>query len=93
MISMLDVKLHSSRANYRIKIQGILDPKWQAWFDGFEIISQGGKVTLLQGTVRDQAALHGLLNKIAALGLPLILVERVMIDEGFFDKEKEHASN
>ena len=91
--SMLDTKRYSSRAKYRIKIKGILDPKWQAWFDGFEIITQDGSVTLLQGTVRDQAALHGFLNKIARLGLPLLLVEFVMIDESTREKEKAHASS
>jgi hypothetical protein len=33
--------------------------------------------TLFYGTIEDQAALHGTLNKIRDLGLPLILVQRL----------------
>ena len=33
--------------------------------------------TMLQGQVTDQAALHGLLNKIRDLGLPLVSLTQV----------------
>jgi hypothetical protein len=62
---------------YQIKVKGILDRKWSDWFDGFTITHQPEDDTLLVGTVRDQAALHGLLNKIRDLGLPLLMVQRI----------------
>jgi len=61
---------------YRIRVRGNLDQRWSDWFDGFCITPQAGDETLLAGPVADQAALHGLLNKIRDLGLPLLLVKR-----------------
>ena len=66
---------------YRIRVRGILDEKWSDWFDGFTIKPQVDDETLLAGPVADQAALHGLLNKIRDLGLPLLSVERVKSEE------------
>jgi hypothetical protein len=62
---------------YRIQVKGILDCKWSDWFDGFVITPQPDDETLLVGTVKDQAALHGLLAKIRDLGLPLLTVQRI----------------
>jgi hypothetical protein len=39
------------------------------------------KETLLTGPIIDQAALHGILNKIRDLGLPLLSVKQVEIEE------------
>ena len=62
-------------STYCIHVKGRLDLKWEDWFDGFEITYTNGD-TLLQGTVPDQAALHGILTKINNLGLALISVNR-----------------
>jgi len=66
---------------YQIKIKGFLDDKWSDWFDGFTITHQGESETLLIGPVRDQGALHGMLAKIRDLGLPLISVECLPVEE------------
>ena len=63
-------------ALYEIKVQGHLDPSWSSWLDGLTIEPKAHGETLLTGPVRDQAALHGLLNKIRDLGLPLLGVEK-----------------
>lgn len=63
-------------AIYEIKIRGHLDHSWSSRLDGMAIEVQAHGETLLIGPVRDQAALHGLLNKIRDLGLPLLGVER-----------------
>ena len=64
---------------YQIKIQGRLEERWSRWFDDMDIsaISQtsGPTVTILSGIVADQAALHGLLNRIRDLGIPLLSVQ------------------
>lgn len=60
---------------YSIRLGGSLDLKWSEWFDGFKITYQE-EDTILTGFVRDQAALHGLMNKIRDLGLPIIYVQR-----------------
>jgi len=64
---------------YQIHVKGRLDQKWKDWFNGFEITYTNGD-TLLQGTVPDQAALHGILAKINDLGLPIISVESLEPD-------------
>ncbi len=66
-------------AAYQIKIQGRLDEKWSGFFDGMRITIESSPhqvtLTTLTGTVMDQAGLHGMLNQIRDLGLPLVLVE------------------
>ena len=64
-------------AVYCIRVKGLLDEKWSDWFDGFTIVPQADDETLLTGPLADQAALHGLLNKIRDIGLPLLSVKRV----------------
>jgi hypothetical protein len=65
-------------ACYELRVQGVLDPRWSAWFDGLTVTSEpDGATTLIAGPVIDQAALHGLLAKIRDLGLPLLEVRRL----------------
>jgi hypothetical protein len=63
-------------SNYEIRVQGHLDARWAAWFDGLCLAHQSDGTTLIQGSVVDQAALHGLIGKVRDLGLPLIAVVR-----------------
>jgi hypothetical protein len=60
---------------YEIRVQGVLDRTWSDWFDGFTITPLPDGETLLVGRVADQAALHGILDKIGELGLPILLVK------------------
>jgi hypothetical protein len=66
---------------YQITVEGLLDDKWSQWFEGMEVTPQPGGETLLTGPVTDQAALHGLLQKIRDLGLPLVSVGPVGIED------------
>ncbi|MCB0112246.1 MAG: hypothetical protein KDE53_40260 [Caldilineaceae bacterium] len=66
---------------YRITIQGRLDPQWSAWFDGLTIRCDGDGRTVLEGSIADQPALHGVIKKIRNLGLPLLTVTPVDGDE------------
>ncbi len=59
---------------YEIRIQGHLDGRWAAWFDGLSLTRESDGTTVIHGSVLDQAALHGLLGKVRDLGLPLIAV-------------------
>jgi hypothetical protein len=65
----------------QIRIRGHLDQRWTSWFDGLSLTHDGDGTTLLQGHVADEAALHGLLNKVRDMGLPLVSVTRRGPDE------------
>jgi hypothetical protein len=54
-----------------IRIRGQIDRDWSDWIGGLTITHTGGDETVLTGSVRDQAALYGLLSRLADLGLPL----------------------
>ncbi len=64
----------AERRMYHIRVQGNLDRKWVGWFEGFALTCTGDGETVMVGSVADQAALYGVLVKINALGLPLLLV-------------------
>ncbi len=59
---------------YEIKIKSHLDPHWSDWFAGLKLVHLEGDQTLLAGLLPDQAALHGLLERIRQLNLTLISV-------------------
>lgn len=61
------------KGKVKIKVEGILDSKWQDWFEGMEI-SYEEENTILKGTVSDESHLHGILNRIRDLNLKLISV-------------------
>jgi hypothetical protein len=65
-------------ACYEIRVDGVLEAGWSAWFDGLRVTGDDrlGQ-TVIAGPVADQAALHGLLTKVRDLGLPLISVQRM----------------
>ncbi len=64
-------------AVYVIRVGGHLESHWAEWFDGLSVAGDEGGETTITGRVRDQAALHGLLNKVRDLGLPLLSVHRI----------------
>ena len=61
---------------YEIRLTGHLDAHWAAWFDGLTVGHEGDGTTLISGPIADQAALHGLLQRVRDLGLPLVSVTR-----------------
>jgi hypothetical protein len=68
---------HHSPGRYEIRLSGHLDSRWAAWFDGLRLTNESDGTTIIHGPVVDQAALHGLLQKVRDLGLPLISVTQV----------------
>ncbi len=59
------------------RVKGALSPDWQEWFEPLAIsarVEQGQPILVLTGGLPDQAALHGALQKLYALGLPLLSV-------------------
>ena len=66
-------------SHYEIRVKGILDRRWAAWFEDLQV-SSDGEETVIAGPVADQAALHGLLTKVRDLGLFLISVRHLDSD-------------
>lgn len=64
-------------ARYRLRVQGRLGPEWAVCFGGLSLRWEAPGETVLEGQVVDQAALHGLLNTIRDLNLPLLEVLRL----------------
>ena len=62
---------------YEIRVEGHLSERWSAWFEGLTIHPDQRGETVLSGSFVDQAALFGALNKIHALNLTLIAVNRL----------------
>ena len=55
--------------------------QWAAWFEGLTITLEANGDTVLTGPVVDQAALYGLLRKTRDLGMPLVSVNRLQVQE------------
>jgi hypothetical protein len=63
-------------SRYEIRVRGRLGRGTLERFPGFEAEAKPAQ-TVLRGAVRDQAALHGLLDQLESLGLELLEVRRV----------------
>lgn len=75
-------------AKYRIQVRGELDPRWSDRLGGMSISveHQSGQkaVTTLTGSLRDQAALSGVMNTLHELHLPVVSVSCL-------DEETDHS--
>ena len=75
---------------YRIRIRGRLDYSWSERLGGMSITTTGGRnideTTILEGQLRDQAALTGILNTLYDMQLPLVSVK--CIDSTNSENEK-----
>ena len=77
---MTDQSTGDDAVRYEIRIKGHLDARWAAWFDGMSLTAESDGTTNVHGPVIDQAALHGLLQKLRDTGLPLVSVTQVEPD-------------
>jgi len=72
-----------SSHRYEIRVRGRLTPTMASEFERLDLNTAVAPVdTVLEGTVDDGAALHGLLRRIEALGLELVEVRRLLDDAG-----------
>jgi hypothetical protein len=69
-----------SPARYEIRVEGVLDQRWTAWFEALQVTSEGSQ-TVISGPLPDQPALHGVLIKVRDLGMCLISVRRLDPDQ------------
>jgi hypothetical protein len=75
---------------YEIRLKGHLGQRWAAWFDGLSLSRETDGTTTIHGPVADQAALHGLLQKVRDAGLPLVSVTCVERDPAETPGDEPH---
>jgi hypothetical protein len=64
-------------SEYEIRVQGHLDSRWSAWLEGLGLSTENDGTTVIRGPIADQSALHGLLQRLRDMGLPLVSVTTV----------------
>jgi hypothetical protein len=62
---------------YRIVVRGELSRRYQLAFEGMTLATGDGQ-TAITGPVVDQAHLHGLLDRVGALGLELVSINPIL---------------
>src|SRR5437879_3876469 len=63
---------HAPIQQYEIRVKGHLGPRWAAWFDELSLTNEDDGTTVIRGPVVDQSALHGLLQKLRDVSIPLV---------------------
>jgi hypothetical protein len=62
---------------YEFRVSGRLDPLWAAHFEGLTLTPDSDGTTSLRGEIVDQAALHGVLQRLRDAGLSIVAITRV----------------
>ena len=79
-------------ATYQIVVQGHVEKNWRGRLGGLVITPSSQKSsatqTTLRGEIRDQAALHGLLEILYALHLPILEVTKIDSPSGTEPEER-----
>jgi hypothetical protein len=92
--TLASIEDHYEPQLYEIRLKGHLGREWTDWFEGLTITLEENGDTLLTGPVIDQAALHGLLKKVRDLGMTLISVNQLQINETHpYRSKKEKEMN
>jgi hypothetical protein len=66
----------STRTVYQIVVRGEISERYAMAFEGMEMETKSGR-TILTGEIIDNSHLHGILDRIIALGLELVSVEEM----------------
>jgi hypothetical protein len=66
----------STRTVYQIVVRGEISKRYAMAFEGMEMETKSGR-TILTGEIIDNSHLHGILDRIIALGLELVSVEEM----------------
>ncbi len=88
----MSVQRWSQPQLYEIRFEGHLSPYRAQMFEGMEMVQGPGGETVLTGPVIDQAALHGILDRIRDLGVPLLSVKRLSEDDAKTERSVRDAT-
>lgn len=84
---------HASVERYEIRVRGHLGSRWVPWFGGLNLSNEDDGTTVISGPVVDQAALHGLLQKLRDLGITLLSLTRTAPGEAIEHPVFPHTPN
>jgi hypothetical protein len=68
--------MHAHSSQYELVIRGEIGDRFEFLFAGMRLQRSSG-MTVITGVVRDQAQLHGLIERVQELGLELVSVNPV----------------
>jgi hypothetical protein len=71
---------HPGSALHEIRVQGHLGKRWAHWAEGLTFTRADDGTTTLTVPLPDQAALHGLLNRLRDLNVPIVSFRRLIPD-------------
>ena len=80
-VETTSVRAWSQPQRYEIRFEGHLSAYRAQMFEGLEMAQEPDGETVLTGPLIDQAALHGILDRIRDLGVPLLSVKRLVQDD------------
>ena len=66
---------------YEIRLQAHLDARWADQLEGLTFTLESDGTTTLTGQL-DQAALHGVLTRIRDLGMPIVSIRTLVLEQG-----------
>src|SRR5919206_573222 len=73
-------RCHDESELHEIRVQGQLDERWADWVEGLTFTHERDGTTTLTGPITDQAALHGVLNRLRDLNVAIVSVRRLSCD-------------
>jgi len=73
----MTTRIPPATGTYEIRLRGHLDQHWAGQLGVPALAHEDDGTTVLRGVTADQAALHGLLQRIRDLGIPLISVIQI----------------
>jgi hypothetical protein len=79
-------------ASYQLVVRGELDERYGYLFEGMQMARLEG-TTIIAGGVRDQAQLHGLIERIEELGLELLSVQQQTVKHAPTPNETARREN
>ena len=83
-------------ATYELRVDARLGPESAAWFEDMTLTVDESTLpvqTIIQGSVRDEAALYGLISRIRDLGLTLSSVKRIERESAVKVKTQNGSKN
>src|SRR5438270_9906549 len=74
------LQITRARMDVSIRIKGHLDPSWQEYLEGLQIVQDADGTTRLSGMLPDQSALYGVLNMMSRLNVTLLSLDMKLAD-------------